>query len=65
MKKFEIKALGLEEMSAHEMRKTNGGIIWKVIIGVIGFLIGVHDNRDDIQQGENDAKRDYQNQKNN
>ena len=62
MKQFEVKALGLEEMSLQEARATDGGIppFFGWLIGAIVTVVRYsYENWDTIQQASNDAKNDF------
>lgn len=59
MKHFDVKALGLEEMSAQEMKNSNGGFWWWLVGAAIGAAVYVYENWYELEQASQDAKEDY------
>lgn len=63
MKTFEIKALGLEEMSIQEAKITNGGFWKEVVEAVVAVAIYIYEHWEEMQQACDDARNDYNQEK--
>lgn len=50
MKKFEVSALGLQELGGKDLR-TNGGELISLAIALIGATIYIYNNWDDFVDG--------------
>lgn len=61
MKQFEVKALGLEEVSFEEAKTTNGGggLLWKIITAVVGAVVYCYENWEELEEASREAKNDY------
>ena len=61
MKQFEVKALGLEEVSFEEAKTTNGGsgFLWWLVSTVVGAVVYCYENWYEIEEACGDAKKDY------
>lgn len=62
MKSFEVKALGLEEITEKEKFTLNGGVAIIAIIGLIGGIITIcgaiadaYDHREEIEEAYEDG----------
>ena len=59
MKRFDVRALGFEEMSAQEMKKSNGGFWLWLVTAAISTAVYVYENWNELEQACQDAKNDF------
>lgn len=60
MKNLDLNVYGVQEMNAVEMKKTNGGIAWGLVLAIAGAAIYVYNNADDFVDGVKEGYEDQQ-----